>query len=280
MAQSKNTEGKFKPSDYAYWYRLAEEVFGTLIPHLNDEEIAQLTPKKANWFAIPLSSENEIKDVANRPDPHIDFKIKDDGTLRIGMRCNTVASVEKMMNILDESQTVEKQEFLTEMRKLENDFQTQILNKIKETNFAHVDGYECKLIITSNKIDSELIDKLFSEIKDIREVGKRRLKEEHLSVNPETPVLDIAFTAIKQDPKIFKHKLSQMKRMYEICLSVKTSSELRAQKKKLQKTQYIQWITKLKCSKCGKEFPPNSQAGMRFCNVDGMRIIAVKEKTP
>ena len=52
MAQSKNTEGKFKPSDYAYWYRLAEEVFGTLIPHLNDEEIAQLTPKKANWFAI------------------------------------------------------------------------------------------------------------------------------------------------------------------------------------------------------------------------------------
>ena len=93
------------------------------------------------------------------------------------MRCNTVASVEKMMNILDESQTVEKQEFLTEIRKLENDFHTQILNKIKETNFAHVDGYECKLIITSNKIDSELIDKLFSEIKDIREVGKRRLKE-------------------------------------------------------------------------------------------------------
>lgn len=237
-----------------------------------------MTPKKANWFAIPLATENEIKEVANRSDPHIDFKIKDDRTIRIGMRCNTVASVEKMNNILDEMQTGEKQELLTEMRNLDNDFQTQILKKIKESNFAHVDGYECRLITTSNKIDDVMIDRVFNEIERIREDGKRRFKEEHLIVNPETPVLDIAFTTIKQDPKIFKHKLSQMKRMYEICLSVKTPSELRAQKKKFQKTQHTQWITKLKCSKCGKEFASSSLSGMRFCDIDGMRIIAVKEK--
>ena len=278
MAKSSNVQDNFKRSDYAYWYRLAEEVFGALIPHLSDEEITELTPKRANWVPIPLSSENDIKDVANRPDPHVDFKILDDGTIRIGMRCNTVASVEKLGNILDAVQTAEKQEFVSEMGKLDDDFHTQVLNKIKETNFAHVNSYECKLSVRSNKMNDELINQLFNKIKEIREEGTKRLKEEHLSLNPETPVLEIAFTTIKQDPKVFKHKLSQMKRMYEICLSVKTTSELRAQKKKLQKMQNTQWIIKLKCSKCGKEFASNSQTGLRFCDMDDMRIIAIKEK--
>jgi hypothetical protein len=151
------------------------------------------------------------------------------------MRCNTVASVEKIMNILDEIQTSEKQELISEMGKLDDGFHTQVLNKIKETNFAHIDAYERKFSMRSNRIDNKLTDQLFNEIKEIREEGKRRLKQEHLSLNPETPVLDITFTTIKQDPKVFKHKLSQIKRMYEICLSVKTSSELRVQKKKLPK---------------------------------------------
>jgi hypothetical protein len=278
MAKLSNVQDDFKRSDCGYWYRLAEEVLGTLIPHLSDKEISQLTPKRANWFPIPLPSETEIKDVANRPDPHIDLKIVDDDTIRIGMRCNSVASVEKIINILDAMQTTEKQELIAEMSKLDDSFQTQVLNKIKETNFAHVDSYELKFNIRSNKIDNEQINRLFNKIEEIREEGKRRLKEEHLSLNPETPVLDIAFTTIKQNPKVFKNKLSQIRRMYEICLSVKTVSELRAQKKKLQKTQDTQYIIKLICSKCGKEFASNSQTGLRFCDVDGMRIIRLKEK--
>ena len=49
--------------------------------------------------------------------------------------------------------------------------------------------------------------------------------------------------------------------------------------KKHQKAHNIQWITKFKCSKCGKEFDSSSNQ-LRFCDEDGMRIIAVKEKKP
>lgn len=266
-----------KSAAYVPWYRLAEEVFGDLIPHLSNEEICRLTPKKANWFPIPLSSETEIKEVANRPQPHIDFKLLDKSKIRIGMRCNTVSSVDKMMNILDEMQTLERAEFIGELRQLSNDFKTQVLNKIKETNFAHVDKYDCLLKVQSNRIDDDLVHDIFSKVRTIREEGKRRLEEEHLSLNPETPVLDIIFTIIKQDPVVFKDKLSQIKKMYLICLNVKTSSELKTQKKRLQQSEN-QWVIKLKCSKCGKEFSPNSFRGIGFCDEDGMRLIGVKER--
>jgi hypothetical protein len=75
MNKPSDVKSNFKRPDYAYWYRLAEKVFGSLIPHLSNEEIDQLKPKRANWFPIPLSSETDIKEVANRPDPLIDFKI-------------------------------------------------------------------------------------------------------------------------------------------------------------------------------------------------------------
>ncbi|MGD0406608.1 MAG: hypothetical protein ABSB10_08180 [Candidatus Bathyarchaeia archaeon] len=277
MAMSNTLRDNFKLSDYTHWYRLAEEVFGNLIPQLSDEKIAQLTPKKGYWFPIPLFSETEIKDVANRPDPHIDFKIGENETIRIGMRCNTIASVEKMRNILNEMQTVEKQEFLVEMGKLDDGFQTQVLVKIKEINFSHIDGYECKFIAQSNKIDDQVIHQVFHEVDTIREEGTRRLKEEQLRLNPETPVLDITFVTIKQDSNLFKQKLSQMKRMYQICIGIKTATELRAEKKKLEKNLNDQWIIKYRCSKCGKEYA-SSKEGLRFCDQDGMRIIAVKER--
>jgi hypothetical protein len=277
MTMSNTLRKNFKRSDYTYWYRLAEEVFGNLIPHLTDEKIAQLAPKRDNWFPIPLFSETEIKDVANRPDPHIDFKILAKDRIRMGMRCNTIASVEKMRNILNALQTVEKQELLVEMGKLDNDFQTQVLVKIKEKNFAHIDGYECKFSVRSNKIDDQAIHQVFNQVDKIREEGTKRLREEKLRLNPETPVLEIAFAIIKQDSNLFKQKLSQMKRMYQICIGIKTAVELRAEKKMLEKNLNDRWIIKQRCSKCGKEYS-GSKEGLRFCDKDGMRIIDVKER--
>jgi DNA-directed RNA polymerase subunit RPC12/RpoP len=64
--------------------------------------------------------------------------------------------------------------------------------------------------------------------------------------------------------------------MYQICLSVKTSPELKAQKRKMQQTAN-QWVIRYICPKCGKEFPPD-QSKMRFCEKDGMRIIEVKTR--
>jgi DNA-directed RNA polymerase subunit RPC12/RpoP len=65
--------------------------------------------------------------------------------------------------------------------------------------------------------------------------------------------------------------------MYQICIGIKTATELRAEKKKLEKNLNDQWIIKYRCSKCGKEYA-SSKEGLRFCDQDGMRIIAVKER--
>lgn len=252
-------------------------MFGdNLIPHLSDDQITKFTPQRSNWFPIPLASEVRVDEVANRPDPHIDFKIFDDGTIRIGMRCNTVASVEKIKNILDSLQNEERQELISEMRKLDDSFQTQILAKIKETNYAHVDDYRVKFAKASNQIDQQTIDQIFASLDTIREEGRKRMKDENLTLNPETPVLDVTFVKISQDPVVFKQKLTQMKRMYEICLRVRTSSELRKERKSVESRQ-AQKITKLRCSKCGKEYTADTAGTLKFCDEDGMRIITVKE---
>jgi len=268
-----------KNHSYLPWYRLAEEALGNLIPQLSVDEINKLTPERSDWFPIPLASEVDIEDVKNRPDPHIDFKLSDDnGTIRIGMRCNTVVSVEKMKNILDSHQSKEKLELVSEMKKLDDDFRTQVLTKIKETNFAHVDNYTVEFEMASNQIDESNIVQIFDRIEAIRARGKRRMEEEKLRLNPETPVIDITFATIKQDPVAFKEKLLQMKRIYEICLSVKTSPELRRERRSMNRSKkWVESITKFECSKCGREYPADSIIGLKFCDLDGMRIVPVRE---
>lgn len=262
--------------DYIAWYRLAQEVLGTLIPALTDEEIRAVSPRRANWFAVPLASESSANEVANRHDPHVDFKLTDDGRrIRIGIRCNTVASVEKLENILNSFHGNEKADLVSEMQKLDGDFQTRVMAKIKETNFAHVDGYETKFEIASNSINDNVIEEIFEATRRIRNAGIVRKKDESLSLNPETPVLDLCYVTVSAEPSIFKEKLNQMKRIYEICLCVRTSSELREESRK-RKVDEEDFETKYVCAKCAKEFPVGSARGMRFCDEDGMRIVAVK----
>jgi DNA-directed RNA polymerase subunit RPC12/RpoP len=267
--------------DYAPWYRLAQEVFDTLIPQLSDQEIKALSAKRANWFAIPVASEASIEEVANRQEPHLDFKLMDDGkSIRIGIRCNTVSSVEKLENILNSFHTVEKDNLIAEMRKLDGDFKTQVMSKIKETNFARVDAYERKFEIVSNSINENYIHQIFATARTIRDSGTARKRDKDLRLNPETPVIDLCYTVIDAEPPIFKAKLLQLKRIYEICLSVKTSSELREEEEKKRRksveSRHTDLVTKYVCSKCGKEVQADPTHRLRFCDQDGMRIVAVK----
>ncbi|MHB8568494.1 MAG: TFIIB-type zinc ribbon-containing protein [Nitrososphaerales archaeon] len=261
--------------DYVRWYRLAEEVFGKIIPHLTEEQIHELTPKRSDWFPIPLASEIDTIDVANRPGPHIDFKSLDDDMIRIGMRFNTVGSVDKMMNILDSLHNEDRTVLISEMKKLDDDYQTQVLAKIKETNYAQVDSYRTEMIVQSNRIDQKIIDQIFQKVKSVREEGRQRMNDEGLSLNPVTPVLDMAFVIVNQDPEIFKEKLGKMKRMYEISLSIKTTPELNKERKKLRAAKPVM-IIKFKCSRCGKEYSKDQATNIRFCESDGMRIIPVR----
>jgi len=80
--------------DYISFFRLSEEVLGELLPKLSDDEIVNLV-SNANWVAFPLPGELRKDEIENRPDPHIDLRLSAD-TLRIGLRCNTVLSVDKL----------------------------------------------------------------------------------------------------------------------------------------------------------------------------------------
>ncbi len=276
-----------KPSlgihDYTPWYRLAEEVLGDVIPRLSDEEILQLTSKRGDWFGIPLTSEVNKEQVANRHDPHIDFKIFDeDDSIRIGIRCNTVPSVEKMTNVLSDLHDGERAALLSEMQKLDDDYQTQVLAKIKESNFAHVDSYRTELITQTNRVDQEVLARIFRTLASIREEGLDRKRDEELALNPVYPVLDLAFVFVKRsDPELFKEKLSKLRRIYEICLSVKTSSELNKVRKEREREeeeyrkQRAARIPRFACSKCGREY--SRASNLRFCEDDGMRIVLVRE---
>jgi hypothetical protein len=115
-------------SNYVPWYRLAQDVLGDLLPNLSDAEIVSRV-SRLNYLIFPLEGETTKDEAANRPDPHIDIKLGE-RTIRIGLRCNSIASVEKMRNILDSFHSKEKQELLNELEKLDDDFQTAIYSKI------------------------------------------------------------------------------------------------------------------------------------------------------
>jgi len=260
-------------SDFVPWVRLSETVLGDdLMQILSDEQIEDLVSNK-DWIGLLLPEEDGKDEMKSRADPHIDLKLTD-STIRIGMRCNTVKSVEKLANILEGYHSKDREELINVIRKLDDDFTTEVYAKIKDHNFSESGRYETKFKALTNSIDQSSIDRMFNEAKRIREEGTQRMKDELLPHNPVTPVIDVAYVTIPKDETQFTSKMSQLKPVFEISLRVKTTSELRAEEKKraeLRKT-FIPRVRGYSCVKCGKEYSEADARRLRFCPADGMRI--------
>ncbi len=265
------------PSKTVYFplFRLAETVLQDLLPKLSDEEIFALVSNE-NWVAFPLPGEDTKDQIENRPDPHIDLKLTAT-TVRIGLRCNTVPSVEKLANILQDYHLPEKDALVESMQKLDDDFQTVVYAKIKEHNRQEKGDYETSFQRRTNQLDKKEIEAMFEESGRIRERGKNRMKDEHLPHNPVTPVIEIAFSTFDRgDDQMFVSKLSQLKPIYETCLKVKTAASIRAELRKSspKKSKMASRRAVFTCSKCGKKFAKEEAKQRKFCDVDGMRIHA------
>ncbi len=214
--------------------------------------------------------ETSKEEIENRPDPHIDLRLHG-STVNIGLRCNTVSSVEKLQNILENYHSKEKGALLESMRHLDDDFQTAVYAKIKEHNWSERAIYDPQFQMQTSKIDESAINRMFERAKQIRTEGVNRKKDEK-KPNPVTPVIDIAFATIaKNDEQLFKSKLSQLKPMYETCLMVKTTSALKAEMRRKSKTREAIYC----CSKCGKKYSKDEARSKKFCDLDGMRIHAI-----
>ena len=260
-------------TDYVRYFELSESVLQELLPKLTEEQIVSLV-SNVNWVAFPLPGEESRDEIENRPDPHIDLRLLE-STVRIGLRCNTVNSVDKLQNILQEYHLPEKDALIASMLKLDDDFQTMVYAKIKEHNWSERAEYRVRFAERTNKLDKAGFDKMFQRSSEIREEGKRRMREEHLPHNPVTPVIEIAFTTIARgNDQLFLDKLSQLKPIYATSLKVKTASSIRAELRasNSKKSRMSSRTAIFNCPKCGKEFTKEDAKLRRFCDVEGMKI--------
>ncbi|HXQ92714.1 MAG TPA: hypothetical protein VN739_06880 [Nitrososphaerales archaeon] len=263
-------EVRIGKSDYIAFFRLSEAVLQDLLPILPDEEIVSLV-SNSNWVALPMSGETSKEEIENRPDAHIDLRL-DGATVRIGLRCNTVSSVEKLQNILEDYHSREKGTLLEAMKGLDGDFQTIVYAKVKEHNWSERANYDSRFQLQTNKIDETAIDLMFERAKQIRTEGIDRMRDENKPYNPVTPVIDVAFSTIaRDDEQLFKSKLSQLKPMYETCFKVKTATALKAELRRKPKTREVMYC----CPKCGKNYSKDEARSKRFCDDDWMKIRAI-----
>jgi hypothetical protein len=144
--QEQPPEASFDKSDFLQWVRLSEEILGSsLVAHLPDEKVLELVSNRGGWIGLPLPGEFDKEEIENRPDPHIDLKLRSN-TIRIGMRCNTVKSIEKLANILEAAHSREKEELIAHMKRLDDDFATEVYSKIKERNFGERELSETRML--------------------------------------------------------------------------------------------------------------------------------------
>ena len=227
-----------------------------------------------NWVAFPVSKEETKGEMENRLEPHIDLSLTD-AAVRLGIRCNPVQSVDKLQNILVEYHTAERNALVEAMKNLDDDFQTVVYAKLKEHFWFEKGDHQARFQRQTNLLDEVGIREMLGASSKIRQEGKTRMKEENLSVNPETPVIEIAFTRLdRSDERLFQSKLAQLKPIYETCLKVKTESSIRAEMKKLapEKPKVPPRTAIFGCAKCGKEFSKEEARLQKFCDVDGVKI--------
>jgi len=185
--------------------------------------------------------------------------------ISVGVRCNTIRSVKKLRNILHGYHVKEKRSLIEEMKGLDDDFQTLVFNKKKESNFAQSPYYECLYAIRSNQIDEQEINEIFRVVEDAREAGIRRMRDEEKTYPPEAPVVDITRVTTPLQEELFKQKASKLKNIFPICTKIKTESELRKEMKKLMRRKPQHIFVGYECRRCQTVYSAEKIRASRFC---------------
>ena len=248
--------------EYLRWYKVSREVLPNLIPSLKEDKIKENISSK-DWLIFPLPYEEGKQQAVNRPDPHIDITLRDPGKIRVGIRCNTVKSVEKLKNILESHHLKEKTQLIQQMRALDDRFFTQVISKQKEYNFAQAPKHETLFAAKSNTIDEAAIEQIFNLVDEIRQRGLDKKSEQGLGFLPEAPVIDLVVISLPLEEEDFRSALVMVGPIFETCRRVKTRSEINLERKRAEKAKTKAQFEGFICHKCQMKFPIDGKP--RFC---------------
>jgi hypothetical protein len=223
-----------------------------------------------------LLTETDRKQAVNRPDPHIDITVRDPGKIRIGIRCNTIRSVEKLRNILDGYHQQEKAQLVEQLKALDDRFVTVVQRKRKEYNFAEAPQHEELFCAKSNALDEVKIREIFNLVDEIRQRGLDQRKEQVLGFLPEAPVIDVVAVSLPLDEQTFRSALAKMGPILETCLRIKTSSEISRERKRIAREMAKAVFVGFVCPQCQRKFSKEDRH--RFCPSCGTLIKPLFEK--
>jgi len=219
--------------EYIRWYKIAEEVLAGSIPFLGEDEIIKFVSQN-NWLIIPAGNEADRQESIIRSDPNIYFDLSEEGKIHVGFVCNTLESVRRVRNLLHGFHTIEKDNFIRELRKLNEEFKTGVERKIKEHHFQQSPEYEAEFQFPTNMIDSALLLEAFEKIDRIMEESNEMMRRQGKSWRTLAPVINIAHTVIDRDENKFREVLKKLKPAYQVALRIKTDEEI---KKEIQRRE-------------------------------------------
>ena len=257
-----------KLREYVKLYQIARLQLPSLIPELTEFEIRQQVSAR-DWLIFPLFSEADRKEGVNRPDPHIDITLREPEKVRIGIRCNTIKSVDKLKNILNGYHAAEKDKLLLLMNSLDDRFITSIINKQKEYNFAQMPKHETIFQEKSNSINGIKIMEMFELIDKIRQRGIEKRKEQGVSFLPEAPVIDLTYVSVPLEEEAYRLAMIEIGKIYELCIRIKTISEIETIQKESNKRKKVIFQGYI-CTKCKATFPLDQKP--MFCPICGTYI--------
>jgi hypothetical protein len=239
-----------KISEYIRLYKLAVAAVSdeSVLPSRSDTEIKDLI-SPAGWLGMREKGENkeeavnskkpniwvdinELEESKRYPDT-VDEDISEPG-LRIGLYFNTIGALRNAKNLLQSHNVAQKEELLDRLSQLDDVYQTRLRRKIKSYNYAQTPNYETVLKFPTNKINDELIAKLFERSDEIEEEGRIKMKSEQ--VVQEFPSLDLVYIKLGEDGTEFAKRIKEVFEVYRIVRSIKSEKiHVKEEQLKMQK---------------------------------------------
>lgn len=221
-------------NEYLKWYKLAEEALSGSIPTLDETEVFKFISRN-NWLIIPAGDEKDKSESIARSDPNIYFNLSQKGKIHIQLVCNTLESVRRMRNVLHEFHTVDKENFISELKKLDGSFVTAVERKLKEYNPFQTPKYERKFEFPTNTIDDSILSDVFETVDMVMEESERIIKMDRKRWRVLAPRLVIAEMWIARDESKFKEVLRKLKPVYQIALEIETDEQIDKEVRKREK---------------------------------------------
>lgn len=216
-----NKETQSWKSKYVTWYRILEQVLGTHVPHLSDNEIPRYVSER-DWIIIPLSGESDKEKAKLAPRPNLYIDLSQEGRISFGIVYEKLDSVKNLRNIISPYNERERSELIEKLTTLDDSFLTTVNRKIKQHHPKETPDYKAAFELKSNKMDYNQFIRIFKVVDRI--LDERELLDTEKKYQL-APTIGLVYGETKREEKAFKEALSKIKPIYEMCVKVRTEEE-------------------------------------------------------